>query len=161
MLFIPLFYRIRSYRILLKTKSSKRLRNIQRKILNNTLDNNVRSILGGNSGIGKDTALDLARRGARILLLCRDTNKGEIAAKSIRDQISSEIILQNHGRSCSGFKRFPNIDDGGEMGITFKPKLQVYCLDLASISSIRECTKTINKKESKIDILINNAGNYT
>ena len=46
------------------------------------------------------------------------------------------------------------------MGITFKPKLQVYCLDLASISSIRECAKNMNKKESKIDILINNAGNY-
>ena len=130
-------------------------------ILDNKVDDNAQYILGGNSGIGKETALDLARRGARILLLCRDTNKGEIAAKSIRDQISSEIILQHHGRRCSGFKSFPNIDDGGEMGIAFKPKLQVYCLDLASISSIRECAKTINKKESKIDILINNAGNYT
>ena len=128
--------------------------------MDNTVDDNAQYILGGNSGIGKETALDLARRGARILLLCRDTNKGETAAKCIRDQISSEIILQNHGRRQSGFKSFPNIDDGGEMGITFKPQLQVYCLDLASISSIRQCAKTINKKESKIDILINNAGKY-
>ena len=77
--------------------------------------------LGGNSGIGRATALDLARRGARVLLLCRNTEKGEIAAKSIRDQISSEISLQNHARSHSGIKTLRNVDDGGESGIIYKP----------------------------------------
>ena len=116
--------------------------------------------LGGNSGIGRATALDLARRGARVLLLCRNTEKGEIAAKSIRDQISSEISLQNHARSHLGIKGLRNVDDGGESGTLYKPDVQVYRLDLASTRCIRECVRHINKNESKIDILINNAGSY-
>ena len=117
-------------------------------------------ILGGNSGIGRATALDLARRGARVLLLCRNTEKGEIAAKLIRDQISSEVSLQNHARSQSGIQKFRRIDDGGESGTIYKPDLQVYRLDLASTRCIRECAKNIIKNESRIDILINNAGNH-
>jgi short-subunit dehydrogenase len=30
------------------------------------------------------TAIDLARRGARLLMLCRDMDKAEVAAKEIR-----------------------------------------------------------------------------
>ena len=95
-----------------------------------------------------------------MLLLCRNTEKGEIAAKLIRDQISSEVSLQNHARSQSGVKKVRNIDDGGESGTIYKPDLQVYRLDLASTRCIRECAKNIIKNESRIDILINNAGNY-
>lgn len=39
--------------------------------------------LGGNTGIGKETARDLSRRGARVIILCRDTNKGDAAAEEI------------------------------------------------------------------------------
>ncbi len=40
-------------------------------------------IVGGNAGIGYETALDLARRGARVILACRNTSKGEAACKEI------------------------------------------------------------------------------
>uniref|UniRef100_A0A8C5RWU5 Uncharacterized protein n=1 Tax=Laticauda laticaudata TaxID=8630 RepID=A0A8C5RWU5_LATLA len=50
--------------------------------------------LGGNSGIGKATAVDLARRGARVILACRDKAKGESAVYDIRRESgNSEVIL--------------------------------------------------------------------
>ncbi|MED6256385.1 Dehydrogenase reductase SDR member 13 [Ataeniobius toweri] len=40
--------------------------------------------LGSNTGIGKSTALELAKRGGRVILACRNKDKGEAAAFDIR-----------------------------------------------------------------------------
>ena len=40
-------------------------------------------ITGANSGIGKATALDLANRGARVILACRDVKKAAIVRGNI------------------------------------------------------------------------------
>lgn len=41
-------------------------------------------VSGGNTGIGKATALRLARKGARIILACRNRNKAEDAIADIQ-----------------------------------------------------------------------------
>ena len=42
-------------------------------------------ITGGNCGIGKQTAIDLAKRKARVILACRDKERGERAAREVRE----------------------------------------------------------------------------
>uniref|UniRef100_A0A8D2JPT5 Dehydrogenase/reductase 13 n=1 Tax=Sciurus vulgaris TaxID=55149 RepID=A0A8D2JPT5_SCIVU len=44
---------------------------------------------GANSGIGKMTALELARRGARVVLACRSRERGEAAAFDLRQGVGT------------------------------------------------------------------------
>ena len=41
-------------------------------------------ISGANTGIGFETAFDLAKRGARVILLCRNEDKAKKAAQEIK-----------------------------------------------------------------------------
>ena len=53
-------------------------------------------ITGANSGIGKKTALDLAKRNARVILACRSTNRGQKAADEIRNRSKNSNIVFQH-----------------------------------------------------------------
>lgn len=39
---------------------------------------------GGNSGVGKESAIALAMRGARVIMACRDVDKAEKAVREIK-----------------------------------------------------------------------------
>ena len=84
-------------------------------------------ITGGNTGIGKETAIDLAKRNARVIVACRSQEKGKKAEVDIRRESGSSDV-------------------------------HFHQLDLASFKSIRKFAKEVLSEESRIDILINNAG---
>ncbi|XP_025705009.1 retinol dehydrogenase 13 isoform X1 [Callorhinus ursinus] len=53
-------------------------------------------VTGANTGIGKQTALELARRGGNIILACRDMEKCEAAAKDIRGETLNHHVNARH-----------------------------------------------------------------
>lgn len=61
-----------------------------------TLHGKTVLVTGGNTGIGKETALDLASRGARVIIACRDLVKAENAAKEIRKMTGNESVATVH-----------------------------------------------------------------
>ncbi|CAH8582321.1 unnamed protein product [Schistosoma turkestanicum] len=107
--------------------------------LEDRLDGKTVIVTGCNTGIGLETVDELAHRGARVIMACRDLKK----CKSARQ----ELLTRTCNEKLSVFS------------VHLKPD-QLVCeeLDLESPRSIREfANRIINRKES-ISILINNAG---
>merc|ERR1719150_1217356 len=50
-------------------------------------------ITGANTGIWKATAMDMSKRGAKVVILCRDMEKAEAAAAEVRDATKGEVIV--------------------------------------------------------------------
>lgn len=50
-------------------------------------------ITGANTGIGKETAVDLAARGARVIIGCRNLEKGKEALKEIQDRSGNRNVF--------------------------------------------------------------------
>lgn len=104
-------------------------------------------ITGANSGIGKETAKDLAGRGARIIMACRNLETAN-AVKGEGD-LKQSIILYTKWHSLY-------LDE--IIKETNNNKVLVKKLDLGSQKSVREFAADIVKTEPKIDVLIHNAG---
>ncbi|XP_050596110.1 retinol dehydrogenase 14 isoform X3 [Bombus affinis] len=93
----------------------------------NRMDGKTVIITGCTSGIGKETAKDIARRGARLIMACRNMESA--------NKLKEELIKES----------------GNENIVTRE-------LNLSSLTSIREFAQQINREESRLDVLIHNAG---
>jgi hypothetical protein len=58
----------------------------------NRIDQKVVIITGSNTGIGKETALELAKRGAHVVMACRDAKKCELVRK-VKLKIFVQFVL--------------------------------------------------------------------
>jgi NAD(P)-dependent dehydrogenase (short-subunit alcohol dehydrogenase family) len=84
-------------------------------------------VTGASSGLGFHTAMALAMKGAKVIMACRNLEKGELA----RNKICSE-------------------------GVSEEPL--VWHLDLASLESVRKFALRYSESYTRLDLLINNAG---
>ncbi|XP_070588946.1 retinol dehydrogenase 14 [Erythrolamprus reginae] len=93
-------------------------------------------ITGANSGLGRATAAELLRQGARVIMACRDCGRAEEAARELRAEVG---LCSRGGGECRG-------------------ELVVHELDLASLRSVRSFCQQVLQEEPRLDVLINNAG---
>jgi NAD(P)-dependent dehydrogenase (short-subunit alcohol dehydrogenase family) len=94
------------------------------------LTSKVAIVTGANIGIGLDTARELARKGATVILACRKMTNATTAIAGIR----------------------------GSLGSSVNATLDAVELDLASLASVRAFASSITAKYNAVDILCNNAG---
>ncbi|KAG7674068.1 putative Dehydrogenase/reductase SDR family member FEY [Nannochloris sp. 'desiccata'] len=94
-------------------------------------------VTGPTSGIGKETATELARRGAHVVLACRSMQRGQALRRAI------EADAKASGRA--------------------DPSLEVMELDLSSLQSVRNfATAWFTENSNRpVHILINNAGIFS
>lgn len=50
-------------------------------------------VTGSNTGIGKTTAVDLAKRGARVIMACRSRERGEAAVADVKRESGSSNVV--------------------------------------------------------------------
>lgn len=96
----------------------------------NKMTDKVFLVTGTSSGIGGETVRALHATGAHIFMTARDMAKGEAVMK--------DILASSEGTG----------------------KLELLEMELGSFESIRNCTKELLKKTDKLNVLVNNAGQY-
>ncbi|XP_011354894.1 retinol dehydrogenase 14 [Pteropus vampyrus] len=97
-------------------------------------------ITGANSGLGRATAAELLRMGARVIMGCRDRGRAEEAAAQLR----RDLLLAGGPE--------PSPEAGRAEQLVIKE------LDLASLRSVRAFCQEVLQEEPRLDVLINNAG---
>jgi NAD(P)-dependent dehydrogenase (short-subunit alcohol dehydrogenase family) len=94
------------------------------------LNDQIAIVTGSNSGLGLETSYELARRGAKVYMLCRNVDKGLAAIKELK------------ARPCEN----GNLSD----------RLILKKVDVSIQADINDFVN--NFEEDHVDILINNAG---
>lgn len=90
-------------------------------------------VTGANSGLGLVVADALARRGARVLLACRDPHRADTAVRHVRRSVQQA---------------------GGDPA-----RAELIILDLADLTRVRAAADAIRSATGdRLDLLINNAG---
>src|SRR4051794_3609722 len=85
-------------------------------------------ITGGNSGLGKETAVELARMGAHVVIAARNATKAAAAVKEVKERANA-----------------------GD-------RVETLPIDLASFATVHAFVDEFTETHDRCDVLVNNAG---
>ncbi|XP_021923157.1 retinol dehydrogenase 13-like isoform X2 [Zootermopsis nevadensis] len=116
------------------------------------VDKKVVIITGSNTGIGKETALELAKRGAHVIMACRDARKCELARQDIVLQTKNKYV---YCRTCdlasqSSIRQFVE---------RFKSEHQRLDI-LINNAGVMRCPHTKTKEGIEMQLGVNHMGHF-
>ncbi|KAG7375357.1 hypothetical protein PHYPSEUDO_001682 [Phytophthora pseudosyringae] len=94
-----------------------------------SLAGKVAIVTGANSGIGFTTAMELARKGATVVLACRNAERAHKAVDDMKAELEPETAT-----------------------------VEFLLLDLSDLDSVRTFAETFRAKFDRLDLLVNNGG---
>lgn len=124
-----------------------------------TLNGQTIIITGGNAGIGLEAARDLALRGAKVIIACRNIDKGKQAVESIVKSILES--MNNEEEDDLDEENLQNEIEQQQQQINYTncaSRVIAKKCDLSSLTSVRNFAQDILTSEERLDILICHAG---
>ncbi|GLE09028.1 hypothetical protein PINS_up020573 [Pythium insidiosum] len=109
-------------------------------------------VTGANSGIGFETALELARHGAHVVLACRNEARGREAVDKIRQ------TLQQDNANASSEQPQQQQQQQQPRQQQQHGDVEFMQLDVSDLGSVQRFTQAFRASHDRLDLLINNAG---
>src|ERR1039457_5230068 len=106
-------------------------------------------VTGANSGLGFETALALARAGARVVPACRDPAQGGAALDRLR-HAGADAAGRDRAKGGPALDRIRQAVPDAD--VRLDP------LDLADLASVRKFAAGFSAEHDGLNILVNNAG---
>ncbi|XP_043117349.1 retinol dehydrogenase 13 [Puntigrus tetrazona] len=116
------------------------------------LDGKTVVITGANTGIGMETAKDMARRGARVVMACRDLTRAENAADCIRRSTGNGNVVTRHLNLASLY----SIREFAKEFIATEERLDI----LINNAGVMMCPKWITEDGFETQLGVNHLGHF-
>ena len=98
------------------------------------MDGLVALVTGANSGLGLEVSRQLLRANATVVLACRDVDKCEAAAQTLRAEVATVSA------------------------VAAKPDVRVVHVDLSDLRQVGRAAQTLDAELGALDLLVANAG---
>ncbi|XP_047013850.1 retinol dehydrogenase 13 [Ictalurus punctatus] len=109
-------------------------------------------ITGANTGIGKETAQDMARRGARVVMACRDLRRADMAVQEIRRATGNGNVVIRHLNLASLY----SIHEFAKEFLATEERLDI----LINNAGVMMCPKWITEDGFETQLAVNHLGHF-